>query len=322
MYPMSARPRRQGFTLIELLVVIAIIAILIGLLLPAVQKVREAAARAKCSNNIKQMSLALHNCNDSYQRLPPLVGRFPTMAGRVSTLQFWLLPFIEQDNLYKSAYDATTNSYDPVNLPAVQPAASQVIKTYLCPTDPSLSSDGHPSNAIAVAGGFRYAGASYAANAQVFAVSAGPNSAPPFAITNREGNASIAGSFQDGTSNTVVFAEKYGMCVNLTISPNGGGGNWWARATAPSVNGPYFGYVSSPSPPGQLGGYTQSPPFLIQPAPYATNCDSRLASSGHTAVMQVGLGDGSVRGVSSSVSSTTWWSAVTPNSGEVLGSDW
>jgi prepilin-type N-terminal cleavage/methylation domain-containing protein len=321
MYPMSARPRHQGFTLIELLVVIAIIAILIGLLLPAVQKVREAANRAKCQNNLKQMSLALHNCNDSYQKLPPLVGRFPAKTGNANTLQFWILPFIEQDNLYKSAFNATTNTYDPISLPAAQGAASQVIKTYVCPADPSLSS-GSPPNALAVAGGFLYAGASYAANAQVFAVSAGPNSTPPFAITNREGSASIAGSFQDGTSNTVVFAEKYGMCVNLSVSPNGGGGNWWARAAAPSVSGPYFGYVSSPAPPGQLGGYTQSPPFQIQPSPYSTNCDNRLPSSGHTAVMQVGLGDGSVRGVSSSVSATTWWSAVTPNGGEVLGSDW
>jgi prepilin-type N-terminal cleavage/methylation domain-containing protein len=114
--------KRRGFTLIELLVVIAIIAVLIGMLLPAVQKVREAAARVQCQNNLKQISLATINCCDTYQgKIPPAIGLYPSYS-QVSPNNgeggffFFILPFIEQQDLYIATLSLTDQGIpDPDN---------------------------------------------------------------------------------------------------------------------------------------------------------------------------------------------------------------
>jgi prepilin-type N-terminal cleavage/methylation domain-containing protein/prepilin-type processing-associated H-X9-DG protein len=144
--------RRRGFTLIELLVVIAIIAILIGLLLPAVQKVREAAARMSCSNNLKQLGLAIHNYESTYGKLPAAYTLLPAadpdpnaqFAGKRVGLSLLanLLPYVEQGPLYQRL-DPTKSSFNTVNIPpngshaGNNTAYSQSVKTYLCPSDPT-----------------------------------------------------------------------------------------------------------------------------------------------------------------------------------------
>jgi prepilin-type N-terminal cleavage/methylation domain-containing protein len=122
---------KRAFTLIELLVVIAIIAILIGLLLPAVQKVREAAARAQCQNNLKQLALAAHSFNDGNGQLPPAIGQ--TGPGIYGTAHFYLLPYLEQNTLYTQA---NGDSYGLMNVP---------VKTFYCPADGSIIGGAIPS---------------------------------------------------------------------------------------------------------------------------------------------------------------------------------
>jgi prepilin-type N-terminal cleavage/methylation domain-containing protein len=156
--PRTASPRRRlAFTLVELLVVTAILAVLVGLLLPAVQKVREAAARVRSANNLKQIALASHSCHDAHDYLPPMLGDYPEPGpnGGAGTVFFHLLPFIEQEGLYRKALNPATSRYES-SFAGVN--ATPVI-TYRNFADPSA--DGQPTvNGLAVSG--------YAANFLVF----------------------------------------------------------------------------------------------------------------------------------------------------------
>jgi prepilin-type N-terminal cleavage/methylation domain-containing protein len=344
----------RGFTLIELLVVIAIIAILIGLLLPAVQKVREAAARTQCMNNVKQMSLAVHNANDANGKLPPLAGTYG--SAYYAPLFFHILPFIEQDNTLKAA---NTGGYivpmyntrvPPVTGPFLRTTA---IKTYKCPSDPTLNSN--------IATDWLPGDSSYGGNWQVFGDRTRPDPAP-LALTAAnywtayasawDGKGSIPGTFSDGTSNTVVFAEKLAYCpgtkrntgVNFSgINPSHNhGGTWWYRGVFNSDTFSGSPPTTSDSFPGDrlsavFGGgrgndgtrwYTGvNSMFQISPrnatsASGISHCDRGVASGAHSGGLLVGLGDGSVRMLSANMNAATWWAALTPSGGEVQGTDW
>lgn len=348
------RPPRSGFSLVELLVVIAIIAVLIGLLLPAVQKARESAARTSSQNNLKQIGLAMAAYNDNMGFLPPAFGWVPALPtgqnyianGAHGTAFFHILPYIEQNGIYQSSYQTVTTVY--VNKATGTPTVTTSTNATYKLTTTTTYTDNSSSNTVSVPGGVP----AYWANANLPPVMLYMAKNDPSISTPSTGyvsyllNSSVYGvqgmnlqGITDGTSNTILIAEGYATCSSTTTTGSETVGN-----TETQTSGYRYGYYNQPANSVYTtqnvyvytAGYglvtTSSyieyvPQFkfageTFQVRPLISQCNSTLPQAINAGTIQVLLGDGSVQGVASTISATTWGYALTPSAGDLLGSDW
>jgi prepilin-type N-terminal cleavage/methylation domain-containing protein/prepilin-type processing-associated H-X9-DG protein len=333
---------RRGFTLIELLVVIAIIAVLIGLLLPAVQKVREAAARMSCSNNLKQLGLAAHNYHSANSKFPPgvnvpavitnlangLSSPPPLVSGQSFSLFQALLPYLEQNNVYTQlnfagpgkvngnlGNDSQYINCDTSTNPA--PIGSTIIKTFLCPSDTA------PTQTTYVSGG-----KTYLFGANTYGGSAGirsfytfdSKSDPAGTGMTQDGmfyiNSSVTmTTVTDGTSNTIAFGERNRTDPNFDLIYTGGGvieqHSGWAWANYY----PGYDYLYGAAMPLNWtltkDGIKKDNNFLYQDLRYST------FGSQHVGGANFCFADGSVHFISDAIPLATLQALTTRSGGEV-----
>lgn len=284
---------REGMTLLELLVVIAILGVLIGLLLPAIQSVREAAIRTQSINNQRQIALAMQGYAAVQGKLPPLEGTLDydslSKEYRRHGVHVNLLLYLEGG----AVFGDRQRSPDQTNYS---------VKCYVSPADPTLALG-------------TFDRCSYPVNAFIV-----------------RGDKTLAASFPDGTSNTIAFAEHYANCGSKSFvwicDPAGGLSSWEPPVFADGANGMgQIHPVTTGNPPvsrpsfANIDAYPQLATITFQTRPPLNECQDLLAQTPHAAGMIVSLVDGSVRVLSPKIASPVYWGAITPAGGEILA-DW
>lgn len=351
--------RQNGSTLVELLVVIAIIGILVAMLLPAVQAAREASRRAKCSNNMRQLGIALNLIESAHKKLPQAAGYWPMESGPLnyqspgwyvptpiksrqlappyewsvlkntppavfSTALYFLLPYLEEEALYMDPYwnQGTTQALQF----GVKAAAPKVL---LCPSDPSSDFTG-----LIDAGG-PLGVANYAMNIQTLGHICLTTGIPPatgglYPQYGSSRKRRISKDFSDGTSKTIVFSERYVVCPTDDSTY---GRNAWLGTVLNGVDNtppsnkydPFFG-ITSMQGPQESWGTGKFWILLPQDSPSTLtglgSCDALYLQSGHPGLVLATMVDGSVRAINVNLSPNTWKYLLVANDHEVIQEDY
>jgi len=319
--------RSSGFTLIELLVVIAIIAILIGLLLPAVQKVREAAARAKCSNNMKQIAIALHAYHDANNVFP--MGQYNDFYANDAP---WIrgcwvqptLPYLEQANLYQ-IYDASRKVQSTPDWALLCPNKDTLVPSLVCPSDPSSpKTTTIDTNTVTFPNGTTQASTQQGLHTNMvvcggsgLVIRPGQTTNGMFAVKSKTKMTDIS----DGTSNTFMVSE---ILVVPDNSSNGGNdlrgrycNSWYGNSWFIAFNPPHSSVADRVGYQG-VNFLPSAPSTNVGTGTAASNAVGLAARSGHTGGVNVALADGSVRFVSNNITLTTYQAMGTRAGGEVF----
>lgn len=350
---------RRAFTLIELLVVVAIITVMIGLLLPATQKVREAAQRARCANNLRQLALACHHCAGIYGTMPPFKSEgvppesFFGRQGNKGSWAFWLLPFIEQQDLFnQSGYPAAVNgtAYDyNVTLPTPTPGGGlsktvpptvpptpgelgfvgqRKVPIYLCPSDPTAPANGRTiADPEDLGAPQPYGTGSYAANYLVFG-NLFPTPPDPAlsaywpSLQNPDGYdpggpPALAGS----TLPKVPSSFKDGMANTILIGERFATTcNWYVAGSTPVGQPAGSLWAVSVQSARWAPAFAMESPWAdgtrFQVNPTALTCNAAYAQTGHVGGMTAAMADGSARTIGIGIDARTWLALCTANGGD------
>jgi prepilin-type N-terminal cleavage/methylation domain-containing protein/prepilin-type processing-associated H-X9-DG protein len=327
-------PARPAFTLIELLVVIAIIAILIGLLVPAVQKVREAASRATCQNNLKQLGLAMHSFHDTNRKFP--------YARRVDNWDafpwyFTVLPFVEQENIRQLVFNLDTAVGVWGTDPRLIAARTTIVPIVFCPSDTGpIINEPNSTTWCRTRGNYRASVGPGDMYGQAVDNTTGPWGPGVFQVLRGQGTGGTSpaahqtrlSDIKDGTSNTILLLEG----LNSTVTPGWGGpigdiqlGNMGGSmlSTYQTPNTAVADQPVGPCPQDRGDTVYRAPCQQLRPLERGTPYDSvgawAAARGKHSGGVNVALCDGSVRFVGDGVDLRTWRALGTRAGGEVVG---
>ena len=315
---------KSGFTLVELLVVIAIIGVLVGLLLPAVQAARESARRSQCTNNMKQMGLALLNLESTYGYMPQAAGYFPgedkeqksdpapshqlstTPPANLSNVLYFLLPFLEQDALYMQRSGSTQDGFLLRDKGILPP------QVYICPSETSAE-----PGSIVVDPNFdnaSWGGGNYVPNIQALnhwwhpngSIVAGlPQLQQPGAFTHP-----TLKSMTDGTGKTVVFAERFAVCPIVPL-----GRTHWL-GLIPSRLDSVFAWNDRYTEQEGDDDFTLGHIDVPQIAPMQDDCNPLITQTAHPSAMNICVLDASVQQIAGDIDNLVWRYLILPRDGD------